>query len=474
MGPERGMHKVEFSFFILLVALFRLAQFLTSPLQQYQATTIFCQNVHTPAYNIIDRTLPFTHRIDAFMEWFIAYSILSAANILHWVFWEGLVAVWCVVLFWMQWTRLWYRYFQLSWQWWLLFISGLWNAPDARLLRLIWIDPGWRYQKQRHRHLQPKRHRQFYRDHQYHLHQIHAHQVKFVGLLRKQLFNPFHLTVMLHFGAIFCCGASIIKLLGLLLWYTMRILAFKCGLIRPPDRLATPMKKPFKQYKPRQRQRRHYHATTLAHRLAAFSTVLNIDDMTAQRSTFSFDSDATSVICDNSANVHVCNDRNMFVGDIQPLQSHAVATIGGNTNVASGIGNVKWRWKDDTGHEHSYLIHNVLFFPESPINILSITEFANQLNDDSGTGITTYRRESVFFWDNRKFSRTIVHPASNLPEMAINDGFALHSFWTKLIGRRVSTSKYHCHCSSLEHQQDLELNSSSINSNETANEIARS
>ncbi len=72
----------------------------------------------------------------------------------------------------------------------------------------------------------------------------------------------------------------------------------------------------------------------------AFSTVLNIDDLSTQRSTTHFDSDASSVICDNSANVHVCNDDNMFVGEIMSLQSHAVATFGGSVNQVSGIGNL--------------------------------------------------------------------------------------------------------------------------------------
>ncbi len=155
--------------------------------------------------------------------------------------------------------------------------------------------------------------------------------------------------------------------------------------------------------------------------------------MAAQSSTINFDSDASLVICDNSANVHVCNNRKMFDNKIRPLQSHAVATIGRSMNESSGIGNVKWRWKDDTGQEHTHIIKNALYFPNSPINILSVTEFANQLKDDNGTGITTFRRESNFFWDQCKYSRTIIHSASNLPEMSINDGFTLHSLWTKIV-----------------------------------------
>ncbi len=187
-----------------------------------------------------------------------------------------------------------------------------------------------------------------------------------------------------------------------------------------------------------------------------------------------FDSDASTVICDNSANVHVCNDRKMFVDEIRPLASHAVATIGGASNEASGIGTVRWRWKDDTGHEHSHLIANVLYFPNSPINILRMTKFANQLNDDKGTGITTFRRESKSFWDNERYVRTIMHLLSNLPEMLINDGFSLSSFWTRLLNRQFNTSKFHCHCSSLSSSPDKDLDASSMDASPLANELAKS
>ena len=55
-----------------------------------------------------------------------------------------------------------------------------------------------------------------------------------------------------------------------------------------------------------------------------------------------------------------------------------------------GIGTVRWSWIDDHGRKHEYLVEIVLFFPQSPINILSITESAKQLQDKEGTGIDTH------------------------------------------------------------------------------------
>ena len=105
-----------------------------------------------------------------------------------------------------------------------------------------------------------------------------------------------------------------------------------------------------------------------------------------------------------------------------------MATIVGNQNVAAGMGTVKWKWRDDTGTEHTHLTKDVLYFPASPINILSVTEFSNQLNDDDCTGIDTARHQSCFYWNHKQFSRKLKHPSSNLPEMRINRIMAKRSF----------------------------------------------
>ena len=143
------------------------------------------------------------------------------------------------------------------------------------------------------------------------------------------------------------------------------------------------------------------------------STVLNIDQRTNERSTFSFDLDSSSVVVDNSANVHDFNKREPFVGKLILVRGHKVATIGWRGHAPSGVGTVKWSWKDDDGTTHEYLIPNVLYFPQFPVNILSVTEFAKQLDNEQGTGIDTKHLRSRFYWNKNKYSLTICHPESN-------------------------------------------------------------
>ena len=90
-----------------------------------------------------------------------------------------------------------------------------------------------------------------------------------------------------------------------------------------------------------------------------------------------FDSYYTAIICDNSANVHVCNDLNCFKGELVKDKTFQVATIGGNHNRANGVGVVVWKWKDDNGKLQTFEVKNVLYFPDSSVNILSVTKFAD-------------------------------------------------------------------------------------------------
>ena len=121
----------------------------------------------------------------------------------------------------------------------------------------------------------------------------------------------------------------------------------------------------------------------------AFTTVINVDERVRTRDLLPYDTYSTTMLCDNSANVHIYNKRNMFVGDIRKCTNQGVATIGGKGHQPSGIGTVHWIWRNDSVKSHEYIFKEALFFSQSPINILRVTCFARKLNDLTGTGIDT-------------------------------------------------------------------------------------
>jgi len=75
-----------------------------------------------------------------------------------------------------------------------------------------------------------------------------------------------------------------------------------------------------------------------------FATVYNIDEkvkQVSQKTTY-FDTDTDFVICDNSANIHICNDKSMFTHLCKLTDIRTVATIRGKNSGPSGIGIIKW------------------------------------------------------------------------------------------------------------------------------------
>ena len=112
---------------------------------------------------------------------------------------------------------------------------------------------------------------------------------------------------------------------------------------------------------------------------------------------FSFDSDSNTIVCDNSANVSMCNTKSMYVGEMRQIHIMTVATIEGKSHPVSGIVTLKWHWKDDDDIRHEVRVVDVLYFPQSSINILSLTSVARQLKDKDCTGTTTLQTQSRFF-----------------------------------------------------------------------------
>ena len=92
----------------------------------------------------------------------------------------------------------------------------------------------------------------------------------------------------------------------------------------------------------------------------------------------------------------------MFISPPRRTYQYYVATIGGAKNSAAGMGTTQWSWNDDDGTHHTIDVENVLYFPQSPVNILSITSLADQFNDDDGTGVNNNCSKSHSYWNHNK------------------------------------------------------------------------
>jgi len=142
-----------------------------------------------------------------------------------------------------------------------------------------------------------------------------------------------------------------------------------------------------------------------------------------------FDSDAATVVTDNSANIHVWNTKKDF-DFLRPLKAadHGVTTIGSSKDHPEGIGNVTIRITDDNGLKHKVVMKDTLYFPNSSVKILSCTKLAecfpnkDGTPDTEGTFITTKYNYSILTWGHGKYTKTFTHPSHNIPEIVVNEG----------------------------------------------------
>ena len=149
------------------------------------------------------------------------------------------------------------------------------------------------------------------------------------------------------------------------------------------------------------------------------------------RNRSSFDNDAIRFVLDNCANVHIVNDPEIFES-IKPPTTPGVATIGGDPLTPTGQRTCHMYIKNDRGDKIPVRLLNALYFPQSPVNIISIAQFSDMYEDTYETTISTARYHSDFQWDFGKHRKTVHHSLTRIPEIdvfPISDGWkSFYSF----------------------------------------------
>ena len=144
-----------------------------------------------------------------------------------------------------------------------------------------------------------------------------------------------------------------------------------------------------------------------------------------------FDSDTQFAVVDNSANVNIWDSLKDFANiklcDKDDM-SEKVKTIGSGA-VPLGIGEVPVILTDNDQVEHQMVLRNVYYFPDSDVNLISISELATLFPDkwgdpdEDGTHIQPGRSNSTLTWNHGQFRKSFIHPNTKIPEMPINHGY---------------------------------------------------
>ncbi len=133
----------------------------------------------------------------------------------------------------------------------------------------------------------------------------------------------------------------------------------------------------------------------------------------------SFDTDSSFWVCDNSATGHICNVKALFHGKLVP----SIYIVGAATGSLepSLMGTVLLKVTDDNGKKHTFMLTQVTYMPNSPVNILSTQVLSKQFTDKDGgfdkhgTGINLCYDNHTLIWDHGKYSKTFKTHDSGLP-----------------------------------------------------------
>ncbi len=95
-----------------------------------------------------------------------------------------------------------------------------------------------------------------------------------------------------------------------------------------------------------------------------------------------FDTDSSFWVCNNSATGHICNNKELFSDELVPL----IFEVGSATGILKPMlmGTVTLRITDNEGSKHSFVLKNVNYLPDSPVNILSLRRLAELYPDNAG------------------------------------------------------------------------------------------
>ena len=115
-------------------------------------------------------------------------------------------------------------------------------------------------------------------------------------------------------------------------------------------------------------------------KIAALTSIYSLDDYQENKS-FHFGTSTDTCVMDNSANRHIWKNKADFIdSSFRKVDSSiGVATIGGTDHKPTGMGDVQIFITDEKLNDVKIILKNALYFPDFPVNIISVTALSNQL-----------------------------------------------------------------------------------------------
>ena len=118
-----------------------------------------------------------------------------------------------------------------------------------------------------------------------------------------------------------------------------------------------------------------------------------------------FDTDSTRIGIDNRCTACIADESKFFVGALRPV-TRTIKGFGGSQTSDIMMGTIKWKWLDDEGVEHTFLIPDSFYIPKGQVNLLSPQHWAQTMKEGKAWE-TTDKSTCTLFWKGGKHQLTV-------------------------------------------------------------------
>ena len=121
-----------------------------------------------------------------------------------------------------------------------------------------------------------------------------------------------------------------------------------------------------------------------------------------------FDTYSSVIGVDNRCSACISHEPSDFISELKPCD-RSIKGFGGTRTQRVMQGTLVWKWCDDDGKRHRFVIPNSYYVPDGGCRLLSPQNWAKTQNDKAkhGTGEFTDAKSCTMYWKNRKYKLTM-------------------------------------------------------------------
>lgn len=192
-----------------------------------------------------------------------------------------------------------------------------------------------------------------------------------------------------------------------------------------------------------------YHNYIQAYVVECFSTE---EHAPSKEHTVDFDADAATIGIDNRCSGCISHEINDFVGPLRDT-TRVIRGFGGTRVTHLKVGTLSWKWLDDLGQEHKFVIRNSYYIPHGGVRLLSPQHWAQTRTSRKERELaseTTDADKCILQWSDKKgikrYKKTIAldRKGSNLATMNMAPSFAGYDLFCQEAGFEPNVHIYDC------------------------------